>query len=104
MRSVLEYGSPVWDQHGIVVQEELEKIQNRAARLLTGNYNFCPVIYKSQKHDIAHTTSYFFFFFFFFVFKMKMKTSKIVFKAGRGESVGLYFHSQPLPRSKIMQF
>ena len=35
---------------------------------------------------------------------MKMKTSKIVYKAGRGESVGLYFHSQPLPRSKIMQF
>ena len=32
--------SPVWDQHGIVVQEELEKVQNRAARFVTGNYNF----------------------------------------------------------------
>ena len=71
VRPVLEYGSPVWDRHGIVVQEELEKIQNRAARLLTGNYNFCPVIYKSQKHDIAHTTFYFFFFFFFFNLSLK---------------------------------
>ena len=29
-------GSP----HGIVVQKELEKVQNRAARFVTGNYNF----------------------------------------------------------------
>ena len=35
-----EYASPVWDPHGIVVQEELEKIQNFAARFVTGNYNF----------------------------------------------------------------
>ena len=40
MRPVLEYASPVWDPHGIVVQEELEKVQNRAARFVTGNYNF----------------------------------------------------------------
>ena len=26
--------------HGIVVQEELETVQNRAARFVTGNYNF----------------------------------------------------------------
>ena len=32
--------SPVWDPHGIVVQEELEKVQNRAARFVIGNYNF----------------------------------------------------------------
>ena len=38
MRPILEYASPVWDPHGIVVQEE--KVQNRAARLVTGNYNF----------------------------------------------------------------
>ena len=37
---ILEYASPVWDPHGIVVQEELEKVQNRAARFVTGNYNF----------------------------------------------------------------
>ena len=34
VRPVLEYGSSVWDTHGL--QEELEKVQNRAARL-TGN-------------------------------------------------------------------
>ena len=40
MRPLLEYASPVWDPHGIVVQEELEKVQNRAARFVIGNYNF----------------------------------------------------------------
>ena len=39
-RPILGYASPVWDPHGIVVQEELEKVQNRAARFVTGNYNF----------------------------------------------------------------
>ena len=36
---VLEYASPVWDPQWIVVQEELEKVQNCAARFVTGNYN-----------------------------------------------------------------
>ena len=40
MQPVLEYASPVWDPLGIVVQEELEKVQNCAARFVTGNYNF----------------------------------------------------------------
>ena len=40
VRPILEYSSLVWDPHGIVVQEELEKVQNRAARFVTGNYNF----------------------------------------------------------------
>ena len=40
MRPILEYASPVWDPHEIVVQEELGKVQNRAARFVTGNYNF----------------------------------------------------------------
>ena len=40
VRPILEYASPVWDPHGIVVQEELEKVQNRAARFVTGKYNF----------------------------------------------------------------
>ena len=40
VRPILEYASPVWDPHGIVVQEELEKVQNPAARFVTGNYNF----------------------------------------------------------------
>ena len=40
VRPILEYASPVWDPHGIVVQEELENVQNSAARFVTGNYNF----------------------------------------------------------------
>ena len=45
VRPTLEYASSVWDPHGIVVQEELETVENRAARLfftffVTGNYNF----------------------------------------------------------------
>ena len=40
MLAILEYANPVWDPHGIVVQEELEKVQNRAARFVTENYNF----------------------------------------------------------------
>ena len=40
VRPILEYASPVWDPHGIVVQEELEKVQNRAARFMTRSYNF----------------------------------------------------------------
>ena len=40
VRPVLEYASLVWNPHGIVVQEELGKVQNRAARFVIGNYNF----------------------------------------------------------------
>ena len=32
---ILGYGSLVWDPHTIVLQEELEKVQNRAARFAT---------------------------------------------------------------------
>ena len=38
MRPVLEYGSSVWDPSSILLQEELEKVQKRAARFVTGNY------------------------------------------------------------------
>ena len=38
VRPVLEYGSSVWDPSGILLQEELEKVQKRAARFVTGNY------------------------------------------------------------------
>ena len=38
VRPVLEYGSLVWDPSSIRLQEELEKIQKRAARFVTGNY------------------------------------------------------------------
>ena len=40
VRPVLEYGSSVWDSHTHDLQEELEKVQNRAARFVTGNYVF----------------------------------------------------------------
>ena len=35
---ILEYGRSVWDPHPIKIQEELEKVQNRAARFVTRNY------------------------------------------------------------------
>ena len=40
VRPVLEYGSSVWDPHTHGLQEELEKVQNRAARFVTRNYIF----------------------------------------------------------------
>ena len=40
VRSVLDYGSSVWDLPGVVLQEELESVQKRAARFVTGNYNY----------------------------------------------------------------
>ena len=40
VRPVLEFGSSVWDPHTHGLQEELEKVQNRAARFVTGNYVF----------------------------------------------------------------
>ena len=33
VRPILEYGSSVWDPHPDKLQEELEKVQNRAAGL-----------------------------------------------------------------------
>ena len=38
VRPILEYGSSVWDPHPNKLQEELEKVQNRAARFVTRNY------------------------------------------------------------------
>ena len=40
LRPVLEYSGSVWDPSGVGLQNELEKVQNRAARFVTGNYNF----------------------------------------------------------------
>ena len=39
VRPVLDYGSSVWDPPGVFLQEELESVQKRAARFVTGNYN-----------------------------------------------------------------
>ena len=38
VRPILEYGSSVWDPHTGKLREELEKVQNRAARFVTRNY------------------------------------------------------------------
>ena len=38
VRPILEYGSSVWDPYTQGLQEELEKVQNRAARFVTMNY------------------------------------------------------------------
>ena len=38
VRPILEYGSSVWDPHPDKLQEELEKVQNRATRFVTRNY------------------------------------------------------------------
>ena len=40
VRPVLDYGSSVWNPSGVVLQEELESVQKRAARFVTGNYNY----------------------------------------------------------------
>ena len=38
VRPILEYGSSVRDPQSIFLQDELEKVQKRAARFVTGNY------------------------------------------------------------------
>ena len=53
VRPVLEYGSSVWDLHTHGLQEELEKVQNRAARFVTGNYVFMPPTSKKLKEHIG---------------------------------------------------
>ena len=40
VRQVLEYSGSVWDPSGVGLQNELEKVQNRPARFVIGNYNF----------------------------------------------------------------
>ena len=40
VRPILDYGSSVWEPPGVVLQEELESVQKRAARFVTSNYNY----------------------------------------------------------------
>ena len=40
VRPVLDYGSSVWDPPGVVLQEQLESVQKRAARFVTGNNSY----------------------------------------------------------------
>ena len=40
MHPVLEYGNSVLEPPGVVLQEELESVQKRAARFVIGNYKY----------------------------------------------------------------
>ena len=40
VRPILEYGSTVWDPHCDGLNDELENVQKRAARFVTGNYSY----------------------------------------------------------------
>ena len=40
VRPVLEYGSSVWNPQRILLQDELEKVQKRTGRFVTGNYTY----------------------------------------------------------------
>ena len=40
IRPILGYGSCVWDPQGILLRQEIKKVQNRAARFVTSNYSF----------------------------------------------------------------
>lgn len=40
VRSVLDYACTIWDPYRFNLEEQIEKIQNRAARFVTGNYDF----------------------------------------------------------------
>ena len=42
VRPTLEYGCSVWDPHKITQIDNLEKINKRAARFVTGNYTLAP--------------------------------------------------------------
>ena len=41
VRPILDYGSSAWDHPpGVVLQEELESVQKRASRFVSGNHNY----------------------------------------------------------------
>ena len=42
IRPVLEYTSTASDPHQSYLQEKLEKVQKRASRFITSNYNYEP--------------------------------------------------------------
>ena len=51
VRPILGYGSSVWDPQSILLQDELEKVQKRAARFVTGNYVYETGILKHLKWE-----------------------------------------------------
>ena len=42
VKPILDYGCCVWDPHTKKQKEELEKVQNNAARFVTNNYDYTP--------------------------------------------------------------
>ena len=60
MCPVLGYGYFVWDPHGVVLQEELESVQKRAARFVAGNCNYetgsMPDILEHLKREFKQNT------------------------------------------------
>ena len=40
MRPVLDCGSSGWNPQGVILREELESVQKRAARFVTGNHSY----------------------------------------------------------------
>ena len=39
VRPVLEYASSVWDPSSATLQDEVERVKNRAERFVTGNFS-----------------------------------------------------------------
>ena len=70
VRLALEYSGSVCDSSGVGFQDELERVQNRAARFVTGNYNYDIgsmtgilehlkwEFLKNQRRDSRHITLY----------------------------------------------
>ena len=71
VRPIMEYGSSVWDPYTDKLQEELEKIQNRAASFVARNYVYeigsmtgilgqlkWESLKKRRKHNYGFTSSF----------------------------------------------
>ena len=57
MRPVLDYGSSVWEPPGVVLQEELESVQKRAARFVTGKtINLTTINFTVNQHLSVSST------------------------------------------------
>ena len=55
VRPILEYSGSVWEPSGVGLQDELENVQNRATRFVTGNYNYETGSMTSQHPEIPMT-------------------------------------------------
>ena len=58
VRPILEYGSCLWGPQGVVLQQEIEKVQNRAAGFVTSNYyletgSMTRILKKKKKNEMG---------------------------------------------------